>query len=150
MSLKDRLEALRAEIHRIKAPLGDKSDTTEPLRQILNIAYRALDSACYEAVRIDDTTENAITFGTGERCLCPHCGVLIKHIFDEAYTEGEHYEMSCGECEAQFTVLVESVHALLNISLDEDGVCQKCFHWSHSSGQCEPYSVKCNCQENDG
>ena len=147
--MKHELEKIRLELCRLRATV-EETDATVPLRKVLDMAYEAVDHAFYEAVRVDDPTENATTYGTGERCICPHCGKLIKELFDDGYTTGEHYEMHCPHCQAHYTVLVENVYSTVNIVLDDaaSGICWKCFHWAHKAGECEPYKMDCACSEN--
>lgn len=148
MSLKEKLSRMQIQITEMRAEVGS-DDATKPLRKILDMAGEVVVHALWEAVRVDDPTENSTRYGTGSNCLCPHCGQLITEVFDDVYYEGEHEDMFCPHCEAHHTIQVESVFALVNISLDDNpGVCQKCFHWEHLPGECEPHGVKCACQEN--
>ncbi len=147
--MKQKLKRLWSEIEDLKKDLA-LSNRTVPLRETLKMAQEALVTAIHESVRLDDPVENSPRYGTGERCICPHCGELIKELFDDVYMLGEHYEMTCPHCEASYSVAIDNVYALVSIVLHDasDGVCQRCFHWQHAAGKCEPYRGPCACQEN--
>lgn len=146
-TLKQKLERLRDELAEIKTTIGKKDKTRVPLWRIVDCAETVVIHALHEAARDGDPVENATTYGLGSRCFCPHCGALLEELFDDVYTEGEYCDRQCPHCEAHHRVYVWDVFALASISLEEHGVCQRCFHWEHAAGKCEPHGVQCACQE---